>query len=40
MVKYRPTFEFTAGTSDYDFQYFIKIAYQEYRKTKAPQAVF
>ena len=34
MKKYRPTFEFTAGTSDYDFQYFIKIAYQEYKKTK------
>ncbi|HEU4903363.1 MAG TPA: hypothetical protein VFT06_11245, partial [Flavisolibacter sp.] len=26
MRKYRPTFDFTAGTSDYDFQYFIKIA--------------
>lgn len=34
MQKYRPTFEFTAGTSDYDFQYFIKIAYQEYKKGK------
>ena len=32
MKKYRPTFEFTAGTSDYDFQFFIKIAYQEYKK--------
>jgi hypothetical protein len=35
MKKYRPTYEFTAGTSDYDFQYFIKIAYEEYKKTKA-----
>lgn len=35
MRKYRPTYEFTAGTSDYDFQFFIKIAYEEYRKTKA-----
>lgn len=34
MQKYRPTFEFTAGTSDYDFQYFIKIAYQEYKKER------
>jgi hypothetical protein len=35
MKKYRPTYEFTAGTSDYDFQFFIKIAYDEYKKTKA-----
>jgi len=35
MRKYRPTYEFTAGTSDYDFQFFIKIAYEEYKKTKA-----
>ena len=34
MKKYRPTYEFTAGTSDYDFQFFIKIAYEEYKKTK------
>ena len=34
MSKYRPTYEFTAGTSDYDFQFFIKIAYEEYSKTK------
>lgn len=33
MKKYRPTYEFTAGTSDYDFQFFIKIAYAEYKKT-------
>ena len=40
MRRYRPTFEFTAGTSEYDFQYFIKIAYQEYRKEKAGQPAF
>jgi hypothetical protein len=40
MRRYRPTFEFTAGTSDYDFQYFIKIAYQEYRKAKTAQPAF
>jgi plasmid maintenance system killer protein len=40
MRKYRPTFEFTAGTSDYDFQYFIKIAYQEFKKTVAAKAAF
>lgn len=40
MRRYRPTFEFTSGTSDYDFQYFIKIAYQEYRKEKAGQPAF
>ncbi len=34
MKKYRPTYEFTAGTSDYDFQFFIRIAYDEYKKTK------
>ena len=40
MRRYRPTFEFTAGTSDYDFQYFIKIAFQEYKKTKAAMPAF
>jgi len=35
MKKYRPTFDFAGGTSDYEFQFFIKIAYDEYRKTKA-----
>lgn len=40
MQKYRPTFEFTAGTSDYDFQYFIKIAYREYKKGKTAQPAF
>ena len=40
MHRYRPTFEFTAGTSDYDFQYFIKIAFQEYRKQKGNQLAF
>ncbi|RYZ29724.1 MAG: hypothetical protein EOO10_05325 [Chitinophagaceae bacterium] len=35
MKKYRPTFEFTSGTSDYDFQFFIKIAYDEYKKRKS-----
>jgi hypothetical protein len=34
MKRYRPTYEFAAGTSDYDFQFFIKIAYEEYKKTK------
>jgi hypothetical protein len=40
MRRYRPTFDFTAGTSDYDFQYFIKIAFQEYKKTKAAMPAF
>jgi hypothetical protein len=40
MRRYRPTFEFAAGTSDYDFQYFIKIAYQEYKKARLAQAAF
>ena len=35
MKKYRPTYEFTAGTSDYDFRFFIKIAYDEFRKRRA-----
>lgn len=35
MKKYRPTLEFTTGTSDYEFQFFIKIAYDEYKKTRA-----
>lgn len=40
MLKYRPTYEFTAGTSDYDFQYFIKIAYAEYKKEVTTKPVF
>jgi hypothetical protein len=40
MQKYRPTFEFTVSTSDYEFQYFIKIAYQEYKKGRAAQPAF
>lgn len=40
MEKYRPTYEFAAGTSDYDFQYFIKIAYKEYKKDLASQPAF
>lgn len=35
MKLYRPTYSFTAGTSDYDFQFFIRIAYREYKKKKA-----
>lgn len=35
MARYRPTFEFTTGTSDYEFQFFIKLAYEEYKKRKA-----
>jgi hypothetical protein len=40
MRKYRPTFEFTTSTSDYEFQYFIKIAYQEYKKDKTALPAF
>jgi hypothetical protein len=40
MKEYRPTYEFTAGTSDYDFQYFIRIAYQEYKKNRLSPAGF
>jgi hypothetical protein len=35
MKKYRPTFEFTTGTSDYEFQFYIKMAYEEFKKTRA-----
>ncbi len=40
MRKYRPTFDFTTSTSDYEFQYFIKIAYQEYKKDKTALPAF
>ncbi len=40
MTKFRPTLEFTSATSDYEFQYFIKIAYQEYRKDRAALPAF
>lgn len=36
MKKYRPTYEFTAGTSDYEFQYYIKIACEEFKKLLLP----
>ncbi len=32
--KFRPTFEFTAGSSDYDFQFYIKKAAEIFRRTK------
>lgn len=35
MKRYRPTYEFAAGTSDYQFQFFIKVAYSEYKKDAA-----
>jgi hypothetical protein len=33
MLLYRPSFEFTSTTSDYDFQMFIKLAFQKYKST-------
>lgn len=35
MRKYRPTYEFATGTTDYEFQFFIKMAYEDYKKKKA-----
>ena len=35
MQKYRPTFEFTAGTSDYDFRFYIKMASEEFKRSKS-----
>lgn len=34
MQAYRPTYEFTAMASDYDFRHFIKLAATEFKKTK------
>lgn len=34
MRRFRPTFEFTAGSSDYDFQLYIKKAAEVYKRTK------
>ena len=34
MQAYRPTYEFTAMASDYDFRYFIKIAAEQYKRNK------
>jgi hypothetical protein len=34
MRSYRPTYEFTAGTSDYDFRFFIKLAAEQFKKAK------
>jgi hypothetical protein len=35
MLKYRPTYEFTLLSSEYDFQYFIKKSGEEYKKPRA-----
>lgn len=32
MLKYRPSYEFTMATSDYDFQLYIKTAYEQFSK--------
>jgi hypothetical protein len=34
MLKYRPTYEFALFSSEYDFQYYIKKAGEEYNKAK------
>jgi hypothetical protein len=34
MRSYRPTYEFTAGTNDYDFRFFIKLAAEQFKKAK------
>jgi hypothetical protein len=34
MVRYRPNIEFTQNTSDYDFQAYIKRAFQQYTRLK------
>lgn len=34
MQRYRPTFEFAAGASDYDFRFFIKLAAEQFKKSK------
>ncbi len=31
MLEYRPSFEFTAATSDYDFQAYIKDAFEKFK---------
>ncbi len=33
MIKYRPTYEFTMAVNDYDFQLYIKSAYQQFNKS-------
>ena len=33
MIKYRPTYEFTIGTSEYDFQLYIKSAAEQFTKS-------
>jgi hypothetical protein len=35
MLKYRPTYEFTLLSSEYDFQYYIKKSGEEFKKSKA-----
>jgi hypothetical protein len=35
MVMYRPTYEFTLLTSDYDFQSYIKKCYEQFRSLEA-----
>lgn len=35
MVTYRPPFEFTAASSDYDFQTYIKRSFEEFKRERA-----
>jgi len=34
MLIYRPTFEFTAASSDYDFQTYIKVSFEKFRRAR------
>ncbi len=38
MVRYRPSYEFCEVASDYDFLDYVKLAYQQYRKTNKNKA--
>jgi hypothetical protein len=40
MIAYRPSFEFTASTTDYDFFDYIKLAYQDFRGIKTNSMKF
>ncbi|HNA91788.1 MAG TPA: hypothetical protein PKZ71_06010, partial [Chitinophagaceae bacterium] len=40
MLLYRPTYTFTMGSTDYDFQQYIKTAFYRFRRGLPPQEIF
>ena len=40
MLLYRPSYQFTMGSTDYDFQQYIKTAFYRFRRGLTPQEIY